>query len=49
MNGPAIITSEQRILSGERIRPDRPLNHVRIHLDAAVLEEHDKAGPRRIA
>src|ERR1700712_3807113 len=45
MNGSAIITSEQRIFACKGIRSDRPLNYVRIHLDAPVLEEHGKAGP----
>src|SRR6202034_1341197 len=45
MSGPAIITSEQRILARKGIRSDRPLNHVRVHLDTAVLKEHGKTGP----
>ena len=45
MNSSAIITSEQRIFARKGIRSDRPLNHVRVHLDTAVLKEHGKTGP----
>jgi hypothetical protein len=45
MTGPAIIASKKCILAGKGIRPDRPLDHVGDHLDAAVFEEHRQAGP----
>ena len=38
-------SSEQRIFARKGIRSDRPLDHVRVHLDAPVFEEHGKAGP----
>ena len=34
MNGSAVITREQRIFARKGIRSDRPLNHVRVHLES---------------
>ena len=40
-------TGEQRILSVQRDRSDAALHHVRIDLDAAVVEEAREAIPAR--
>ena len=45
MTSPAIGTREQRILASEGMGSDRPFHDIRVHLDAAVFEEHDQAGP----
>src|SRR5579859_2845968 len=45
MTGSTIRTGEECRLSGHWYRPDGPLNDIRIYLDAAIVEEHDQAGP----
>ena len=41
----AVRTGEQRILAGKGDRPDRALDHVRVHLNAAIIKERDQAEP----
>lgn len=45
MTGAAVGTSEECRLSCHRYRPDGALNEIRVHLYAAIVEEHDKTGP----
>jgi hypothetical protein len=45
MTRPAIRTREQCILARQGMRPDGPLDHIGVHIDAAVVEEHDQSRP----
>src|SRR5689334_7717798 len=41
----AVVAREQGIFARECIWPDRAFDHVRVHLDATVVQEHGQTGP----
>ena len=42
---PTVGTGEQGVLAGQGAGTDGAFDHVRVHLDPAVIEKHHQAGP----